>query len=79
MEDLVEPQELLTLALHQRRDGDAGPAGDDIGDLGVGDLLPQQALPAGGLLQLGGLVRKLLLEPRPRRSGRWPCRAGSDR
>ena len=42
VQDLVEAQQLLALALHQARDRDAGPARDDLGDLVLGDLLAQQ-------------------------------------
>ena len=45
VEDLVEAQQLLALALDQPGDRDAGPARDDLGDLLLGDLLAQQALP----------------------------------
>jgi len=55
VQPLLEVDELLDLALHQARDGNARPLGDDLGDvLGV-DLL----------LQVGGLalLRLELLEP----------------
>ena len=39
-------EQLLTLALHQAGNGDAGPAFDDPGDLLIGDLIPEQ----GGVL-----------------------------
>ncbi len=42
VQDLVEPQQLLALALDQPRHRDAGPARDDLGDLVLGDLLAQQ-------------------------------------
>ena len=44
VQDLVEAQQLLALALHQPGDRDAGPARDDLGDLVLGDLLAQQPL-----------------------------------
>ena len=43
VQHLVEAQQLLALALHQPRDRDARPAGDDLGDLVLGHLLAQQA------------------------------------
>ena len=42
VQDLVEAQQLLALALHQPRDRDAGPARDHLGDLVLGHLLAQQ-------------------------------------
>ena len=42
VQDLVEAQQLLALALDQAGDRDAGPLGDDVGDLVLGDLLAQQ-------------------------------------
>jgi hypothetical protein len=38
----VETQQLLALALHETGDRNAGPSGDDLGDLLFGDLLAQQ-------------------------------------
>ena len=43
MQALLHVDQLLDLALHQARDRDARPLGDDLGDLLVGDLLVQQA------------------------------------
>ena len=56
VQHLVEAQQLLALALHQARDRDAGPAGDDLRDLVLGHLLAQQPLLAlllGQTLLLG--------------------------
>ena len=44
VEDLVEAEQLVALALHQAGDGNAGPAGDDLGDVQDPDAHP---LPAG--------------------------------
>ena len=38
---LLHVDQLLDLALHQAGDGDAGPLGDDLGDVLLGDLLGQ--------------------------------------
>ena len=38
---LLHVDQLLDLALHQARDRDAGPLGDDLGDVLLGDLLGQ--------------------------------------
>jgi len=46
VQNVVEAQELLALALHQAGDRDAGPARDDLGDLVLGDLLAQPGLSA---------------------------------
>lgn len=43
MQDLVEAQELVAFAFLEAGDGDAGPAGDDRGDLVGGHDLAQQA------------------------------------
>ena len=43
VQDLVQPEHLLPLPLLQAADRDAGPAGDDCGDLVAGHDLPQQA------------------------------------
>ena len=56
VQDLVEAQQLLPLALLQPADRDAGPARHDLGDLVLGDDLAQQpvlALLGGELLLLG--------------------------
>lgn len=56
-QDLVEAQQLLAFALLEAGDGDAGPGGDDLGDLLLGDDLAQQpVLPlfGGQLLFLRG-------------------------
>ena len=39
VEPLLHLDELLELALHQLRDRDPGPGGDDLGDVVGGDLL----------------------------------------
>src|SRR5262249_5640546 len=65
VEMLFEVDELLTLALDELRDGDAGPAGDDLGDVLLVDLLLQQApaaVVARGEARL--VVREPLLELR---------------
>src|SRR3954468_16599608 len=56
-QDVVEAQQLLAFALLEAGDGDAGPGGDDLGDLLLGDDLAQQpVLPLfGGQLLLLGL------------------------
>ena len=54
VQHLVQTQQLLALPLQQPRDGDAGPAGDRLGDLVVGDLLAQQ--PRAALLGLQALL-----------------------
>ncbi len=46
---LLHLDQLLDLALHQLRHRDAGPAGDDLGDVLLGDLLGQQR---AGLVEL---------------------------
>ena len=43
MQVLFEPHELRHLAFHQARDGDAGPLGDDLGDVFLVDLFLQHA------------------------------------
>ena len=56
-QDLVQLEQLLPFALLKPGDGDAGPRGDDLGDLLGGDHLAQQpalALFGGELLLLGG-------------------------
>ena len=75
VQHLVEAQQLLALALEQPGHRDAGPAGDDLGDLVLGDLLAQQARPA--LL----LVRGAPPRPRSRRSssGSRPWRSSAAR
>ena len=55
VQDLVQAQQLLALALDQAGDRDAGPLGDDLRDLVVGHLFPQQ--PARGV----GRAFRLLL------------------
>ena len=47
-----EHQQLLLLALHQPRHGDARPSADDVRDLLLGDLLAQQA--TRGVFPFGG-------------------------
>jgi len=47
VEDLVQVEQLFALPFHEPGYGDAGPAGDDRGDLLVGDLLLEQAARAG--------------------------------
>ena len=55
VEDLVEAQELLPLRLHEAGDRDPGPAGDDLGHLGLADALAQEARGvAVARLRLGG-------------------------
>ncbi len=44
MEHLVEPEQLLPLPLLQPADRDPGPAGHDVGDLLLGDHLPEKAM-----------------------------------
>ena len=61
VEDLVEAQQLLALALDQAGHRDAGPARDDLGDLLLGDLLAQELAAARLLL---GELRLLLPELR---------------
>ena len=66
VQDLVEAQQLLPLALLQPADRDAGPRGDDLGDLVLGDHLAQQpvlALLGGELLLLGREPALQLGEP----------------
>ena len=67
VQDLVEAQQLLALALDQPRHRDAGPLRDDLGDLVLGDLLAQQLVAAA-----------VDAPPPPRCScasscGSWPC------
>ena len=45
VQDLIEVQQLLALALHEAAHGDACPACDDLGDLLLRDLFTQQAGP----------------------------------
>ena len=70
---VLQVQELIPLPLHQLGHGDAGPALDDLGDLLLRHLVPQEvALPCGtgqGLLMLQLLfqLRQLaVLQPRRR-------------
>ena len=75
VEDLLHADELLHLALHEAGDGDAGPLGDDLGDVLLVDLLLEHLL--GGLElgeALGGLVD---LRARARGSGRSGSRPPS--
>jgi ATP-dependent Clp protease ATP-binding subunit ClpB len=59
---LLHVNELLDLALHQARDRDAGPLGDDLGDvLRVDDVLEEFRSGHRGRLELGGLGRRQLL------------------
>ena len=58
VQDLLQPQQLLALALDQAGHRDAGPARDDLGDLLLGDLLAQEL--AAGLLLLGELASSSL-------------------
>ena len=62
VEDLVEAQQLLALALDQPRHRDAGPLGDDLGDLLLGHLLAQQLVAAA--VDAGLLLAQLCLELR---------------
>ena len=73
VQDLVEAQQLLALALDQAGDRDAGPAGDDLGDLVLGDLLAQQP----GLALL--VVQALLLGLRAAARARAACRGAARR
>ena len=56
VEDVLQVQQLLPLALHQTGHGDAGPPLDDAGDLLLGDLIPQQR---AGLALVGDLLLRL--------------------
>jgi hypothetical protein len=57
VEALLHVDELLDLTLQQTRDGDLGPARDDLGDvLGVDDLAQEARIAVGALLALGGLA-----------------------
>jgi hypothetical protein len=61
VELLLEPDQLVDLGLDELGDGDAGPAGDHLGDLGLGDLLLREALALLTQLvdaALGGLDRR---------------------
>ena len=62
MEDTLEAEELLALALHELGDGYACPAADYLGDLLLGDLIAQEGI--RGIALLGGvfLVLELFLE-----------------
>jgi hypothetical protein len=53
--------ELLDLALQQRRDRDAGPARDDLGDVLLVDLLLEQACALALLELFSGSARELAL------------------
>ena len=44
VEDILQVQQLLALALHQAGDGDARPTLDDAGNLFFGHLIAQQAV-----------------------------------
>ena len=66
VQDLVEAQQLLAFALEQPLDRDPGPARDDLGDLLLGHLLPQQPRAASAWR------RAAPLQPRSRR-----CSSGS--
>src|SRR4029079_11173153 len=59
VQPLVESKQLLALAFHEPRHRYARPAGHDLRDLRLGDLLAQQ--PGGSLLR----VETLLLAPEP--------------
>ncbi len=43
VEDILQPQQLIPLALHQLGNGNPGPPLDDPGDLLLGDLIVEQA------------------------------------
>ena len=59
VEDVLQVEQLLPLALHQLGHRDAGPALDDAGDLFLRDLIPQQG--AGSALVGDGLFGLQLL------------------
>jgi hypothetical protein len=59
---LWQVQQLLPLALHQFAHRDARPLGDDLGDVGLCDLLLEQALAARPLGQGGLRLLQLALE-----------------
>ena len=62
MQPFVQLQQLLLLALHQPRHGNARPAADDIRDLLLGDLLAQQTSRRAFLLGIRLLRPQLLLQ-----------------
>ena len=64
VQDAVQAQELLALALHQPRHGDAGPAGDDAGDLLLRHAVAQVVRAVQLLLGAGLLLLELLLQLR---------------
>ena len=62
MEDILQPQQLIPLALHQLGNGNPGPPAHDLGDLLLGDLVVEQAGIALALLGDPLLLLKLLLQ-----------------
>ena len=67
MQDVLHPQQLFPLPLHQAADGDVGPAAHDFSNLLIGDLIPQEAGPVVSSLaglRLLFLLRQALLELR---------------
>src|SRR5262249_27860184 len=67
VEMLLEPEELLDLALHELRDRDVRPARDDLGDVLLVDLFlqePRRASAFSALLDLLLLGGELALEAR---------------
>ena len=62
VQHVLEADELLHLALHEARHRDAGPLGDDLGDVLLVDLLLEHLLLALELVELARLRLDLLLE-----------------
>jgi len=64
VQDLVEFQEFLALALDEAGDRNPRPAGDDLSDFVFRDLLPEQAVSVLSIVELGLFLGELLLERR---------------
>ena len=64
VQDALQAQQLLALALHQLGDRNARPAGHDPGDFLLGHAVAQQAVLPAALLRQLFLLRQLLLQLR---------------
>ena len=60
---LFEPHELRHLAFHEARDGNAGPLGDDLGDVFLVDLFLQHATVALEVVELRRAARRARARP----------------
>ena len=62
MQDVLHAHELAHLALHEPAHGDAGPLGDDLGDVLLVDLFLQHLLVGLELVEALGLLHDLVVE-----------------